>query len=110
MCSPSNLVPTLPPVRDFLHGSSLEESPISSPGDVNTAEREHIQPIASMARDCSARIGVNRSPTPLSRFGMAAQSGFESVSSGEDDSSYSLPSAIQLIPEGVKMPQSKFPL
>ena len=110
--STSQLAPPLPPMRDFfVCGSSLDESPISSPGDL---ERDTVQPTATPATgDIGAalrKLGFsNRSPSSLSRFGIAAQTSLDSGSSGEDDASTNHSDrTVQQVPDGIKMPQSKF--
>ena len=77
---------------EYIRGSSLEETPLSSPSSINIKEEpaELVKPGAGFRRV--------RSTSPLTQFHFAAQSGTESMGSGDDD----LP-----LPEGVKMPQSK---
>lgn len=89
--------PPIPPVRDlFFCGSSLEESPISSPGDL---ERDPVQPSVSIAGDVQK----------MSHLGVGLVN-LDSASSGEEDIAFChidrLPSKV--VPDGIKMPQSKF--
>ena len=101
--NPGTLAPPLPPVSDFFRGSSLEESPISSPGDSREGEVHTVSSVAGENSSGLQKLGCKRSPSPLSRYGVVAQSSFES-SSGEEE--YTC--AGQFVPDGVKMPQSKF--
>jgi len=98
----STLAPPLPPVSDFFRGSSLEESPISSPGDNRETDAHTISSVAGDNGSGLQKLVCKRSPSPLSRYGMVVQSSFES-SSGEEE--YTC--AGQFVPDGVKMPQSK---
>ena len=101
--NPGTLAPPLPPVSDFFRGSSLEESPISSPGDNRESDTHTISSVAGGDNGSGLqKLVCKRSPSPLSRYGMVVQSSFES-SSGEEE--YTC--AGQFVPDGVKMPQSK---
>ena len=102
-----HVAPPLPPVRDlFFCGSSLEESPISSPGDL---ERDNLQPTASVAGGDLQTIGFGtRSSSPHSQLGISLTT-FDSGSTGEDDTPFGRPDhPTKPVPDGIKMPQSKF--
>jgi hypothetical protein len=104
---------TLPPVRDlFFCGSSLEESPISSPGDL---ERENTTSTAASTTNYvgmgveQQKLGFNRSCSPLAGLGISRN--FDSASnSGDDESLICHPTShhpTKQVPDGVKMPQRK---
>lgn len=88
--------PPLPPVRDlFFCGSSLEESPISSPGDL---EREPVQPSVSIAGDMQK----------MSHLGVGLIN-LDSANSGDEDMAFChTDRPRKIVPDGIKMPQSKF--
>lgn len=88
--------PPLPPVRDlFFCGSSLEESPISSPGDL---EREPVQPSVSIAGDMQK---MNHLAVGLVNL--------DSASSGDEDLAFChTDRPRKIVPDGIKMPQSTF--
>jgi hypothetical protein len=102
---------SLPPVRDlFFCGSSLEDSPISSPGDLEREASTSSAATAFPAMGDQSKLGFTRSCSPLSHLGISRSSFDSQSSSGEED-----PSAVahpshhpgKLVPDGIKMPQSE---
>lgn len=106
----THLHPPLPPLGDlFFTGSSLDESPISSPGDL---EKEAVITTATSGPvDQKNMTFRNRSCSPRSQLGISLTS-FDSSSSGEDDSftHHINHRTNKPVPDGIKMPQSKFSL
>lgn len=113
------LVPSISPGRDhFFNGSSLEESPISSPGDLER-EKSTLGTSTSYAPLGAAEKlhGFNATcPSPFSQYGLTAAAtcaGFDSpTGSGENESIASRHHhhhhhLTKNVPDGVKMPQSK---
>lgn len=67
-----------------------------------------MQPAATVAGDVQKMGFGNRSSSPLSLRGIGLTSSFDSGSSGEDDTICRTDHPTKVVPDGIKMPQSKY--